>query len=584
MQYVTQTILYMPNNAELVQLLDEFADILEIMDANTFRIRAYRNGARAVESCGQSLEDIVLDDPSALKNIDGIGKGLQEKIIEYFRTGRIEEHDELLQEIPHGLIDMLKIQSFGPKRVKLVYNALGISSVDQLEEAAENGALRSLPGLGEKSEKKLLRAIRNFRTLRTDRIAWAEATEIVEPYIAYLRKNTTATSILPAGSYRRCRETVGDIDILTTTEESGRDIVETFVKYKDVDEILAQGDTKGSVILKRKIQVDLRVVEPDCYGAALQYFTGSKEHNVALRTRAKDKGLKVSEYGVFEGKEKLAGKTEEDVYAALDCQWIPPELRENRGEITAAVEDTLPQLVTLDDIKGDMHMHTDYTDGHADIRGMINAARERGYEYIAVTDHSKAVAVANGLDDARVKDQLKELNAIRKDFDDIHVFSGIEVDIKSDGSLDLADDTLELLDFVIASVHFSLEMEKDTMTSRIIKAIQHPCVNCIGHPTGRLVGERMPYEVNMDAIIEAAAENRVALEINSSPHRLDLNEYHADMARKAGVPLCINTDSHYTDSLDTIRFGIPIARRAWCEKDDILNAWPVKKLHDWCAQ
>ncbi len=574
----------MPHNTELTQLLNEIADILEIIDANTFRIRAYRNGARAVESCGQSLEDIVLDTPSALKNIDGIGKGLQEKIIEYFRTGRIEEHDLLLKNIPHGLLEMLKIQSFGPKRVKLVYNELGISSVDQLEAAAESGALRSLPGLGEKSEQKLLRAIRNFRTLQTDRILRAAATAIVEPYIQYLKENTDATLLAPAGSYRRCRETVGDIDILAATKESGDDIVETFVNYKEVDEILARGNTKGSVILNAKIQVDLRVVEPDCFGAALQYFTGSKEHNVALRTRAKEKGLKINEYGVFNDTEKIAGASEEDVYAAIDCQWIPPELRENRGEIAAAVEHTLPQLVTVDDIKGDMHMHTTYTDGHADIRSMINAARTRGYEYIAITDHSKAVGIANGLDDTRVKKQLVELNSLRDEFADIHVFSGIEVDIKADGSLDLEDDTLELLDFVVASVHFNLEMEKDAMTNRIIKAITHPLVHCIAHPTGRLIGERMPCELHMEAIIAAAADNSKALEINCSPHRLDLNEYHADMARKMGVPLCINTDSHYIESLDSIRFGISIARRAWCSKNDILNAWSLKKLLQWCKK
>lgn len=576
----------MPDNTELAHLLAEIADILDIADANPFRIRAYRNAARTIENTGDSFVEMARNDPDRLAHIPGIGKGMQEKIHEYATTGVIDEHRELCETYPQGLRDMLKLPSFGPKSVKRVYQEKGISSIEELQKAAENGELRTLAGFGEKTEAKILRSIQTFRTLQTDRIPWHNAAQIIEPYLAYLRQNTDALRLETAGSYRRCRDSVGDIDILAATEGEGRALVDIFTRYEHVKEILAAGDTKGSVILHTHdttIQVDLRVVAPDAFGAALQYFTGSKEHNVTLRGRAKERGLKISEYGVFDNEEKCAGKTEEDVYAAVGCCWIAPELRENRGEIDAAAENRLPTLVTADDIRGDMHTHTTYTDGVLSVRELIETAQKRGYQYIAITDHSQAVRIANGLTPERLRTQIEEIHTVRAEYNDIDVFAGCEVDIMKDGSLDIDDDTLGALDFVIASVHFSLDMPKDAMTQRILAAIHHPAVNCIGHPTGQLRGERLPYDVDMDAIITAAAEQRVALEINSSPHRLDLNENYAYQARQAGVTLCITTDAHRPEHFDFIALGVSVARRAWCENKDILNTWSADTIRAWCT-
>ncbi|MCX7847129.1 MAG: DNA polymerase/3'-5' exonuclease PolX [bacterium] len=574
----------MPSNSELAAIFNTIADILDIQGANVFRVRAYRNAARVVEQLSEPIGELVVRDPKALDRLPGIGKGLHEKIVEYCQRGTITEYEELKGSLPAGLLELLNIPSLGPKRVKLLYETLGITTVEALEAAALAGQLRGLPGMGEKSEAKILKSIREYRSLHTGRVQWAVAEAVLTPYLAHLRGVGGIRELEPAGSYRRGRETVGDLDVLATTRGSPADVIAAFTEYKEVKDVLAQGDTKASVVLQGGLQVDLRVVPPGSFGAALQYFTGSKEHNVALRSRAKEYGLKLSEYGVFREEKMVAGRTEEEVYAALELPWIPPELRENRGEIEAAAMRALPRLVERGDIQGDMHVHTTASDGALDIRGMVKVARARGYRYLAITDHSKAVAIAHGLDEQRLRAQIKEIRAIRRELIDFDLFAGIEVDVLRDGSLDLSDEVLGELDFVVASLHFSTELSEAEMTRRMIAAIEHPFVDCIAHPTGRLIGERLPYAVDMNAVIEAARAYHKALEINASPHRLDLNEQHADMARRAGVPVCINTDAHCELELDNIRFGLTVARRAWCTPDDVLNTWSAAKIREWRAR
>jgi DNA polymerase (family 10) len=574
----------MPANSDIASIFSEIADILDIQGENAFRVRAYRNAARTVDGLAQSLSDMYASKPELLDELPGIGTALRDKIIEFCKTGKVKEHDDLRASLPPGLLEMLKIPSFGPKRVKLVHDKLKIDSVEKLEKAAQEGKIRELPGMGEKSEEKILRNIRDFRTLQTDRKSWPEAHRILKAYLAYLHTVQDIDQLEPAGSYRRRKETVGDLDILVTTSGSSAPIINTFTAYPEVVEVLAKGDTKASVILRDKIQVDLRVVEPGSFGAALQYFTGSKEHNVAVRKIAKDKGLKLSEYGVFKGEEMVAGKTEEKVYNAVGMSLIPPELRENRGEIEAAMDGTLPKLVCVEDIKGDLHLHSTYSDGVVSIPEMAQAAKERGYKYIAITDHSKAVTIASGLSEDRLLQQIEDINTFRETHPGIHVFSGIEVDIMSDGTLDYNDDILSQLDFVIAAVHSKFEMEESQMTERITQALCNPHVNCLAHPTGRKIGERMPYKVDMEAVIQAAREHNVALEINAAPERLDLDEILVDLARSSGVLIAIGTDAHRPESLASMSYGINVARRAWCSTENVINTWPLARLQKWLSK
>jgi len=573
----------MPDNADLAAIFSEMADILDIQGANVFRIRAYRSAARTIETLGAQVAGLVAQDPASLDRIPGIGKGLHEKIAEYCARGSIHEHQQLKAAIPPGLLDLLRLQSLGPKRVRLVHDALGIDAVDKLEEACTRGLVRALPGLGEKSEAKLLSSIRDYRALQTGRTPFAAAEHVLEPYLAHLRATGGTDLLEPAGSYRRRRESVGDLDILATARAAPERTIAAFTEYPGVAKVLASGTTKASVVLTGGIQTDLRVVEPPSFGAALQYFTGSKEHNVAVRGLAKDKGLKLSEYGVFRGDTAVAGGTEEEVYAALGLAWIPPELRENRGELQAAASGSLPDLVSLDQIRGDLHMHSTWSDGVNSIADLARAARARGYDYIAITDHSKAVAVAHGLSPMRLRNQRAEIAELRASFRGFHILTGSEVDILDDGSLDFDDEVMAEIDFVTASVHSRLDMAEAAMTRRIVRALGHPRVHCLGHPTGRLVGQRLPYKVDMAAVIEAAAAHHVALEINSAPDRLDLDETNAGQARRAGVPLSVATDAHHAGALDTIRFGIHIARRAWCTRADVLNAWTFARISEWLA-
>jgi len=571
----------MQSNSDLASLFTTIADILDIRGENVFRVRAYRNAARTIEGLSEPIHELLARDPAVLDQLPGIGKGLHDKILEYCQHGALSEYAALKASVPPGLLAMLDLPALGPKRVKLLYDTLGIDSIDALEQAAATGRVRALPGMGEKTEAKVLHGIREYKTLHTERMPWSRAKLILDAYLAHLRGVPGVQQLAAAGSYRRGRETVGDLDILVTTHGDARPIIQAFVNYPNVAEVLAQGDTKASVIVQEKIQTDLRVVDNASFGAALQYFTGSKEHNVAIRARAKATGLKVSEYGVFRDETSIAGATEEEVYAALDLAWIPPELREQRGEIEAAADGTLPVLVTRADLQGDLHVHTKYSDGTASMAAMARAAQARGYAYVAITDHSKSVTVAHGLDETAVLRQLDELARVRAEVPGIRILSGIEVDVLRDGTLDLADDVLAQLDFVIATVHFHLELDAAAMTRRIVRALQHPAVRCLAHPTGRRAGTRAPFALDFTAMVAAARAHHVLLEINAAPERLDLDETHAGQARRAGVPLVINTDAHTLAEFDNIDNGLNSARRAWCGAADIANTWPIDRLLTW---
>ena len=569
-------------NQDVAKIFENIADLLEIKGENHFRVRSYRNATRIIEGLPITLTSIIERDDAELEDIPGIGKGLHEKIVEIIKTGRCSFLDDLLKETSPGLLNLLTVPGVGPKKVKLIYDQLGIDTVDKLEAAAKTEGLRDLPGMGEKTEANIIKSIREMRA-RAGRYGIAQASAVAADIIGYLKGLTPIDNIQAAGSLRRGRETIGDIDILAVQEE-GSEIMDIFISYPDVDRVLANGPTKSSIVLKSGIQVDLRVVEEESFGAALQYFTGSKAHNVALRDRAKRMGLKVSEYGVFreDNHEKIAGDNEVDVYRAVDLEWMPPELRESRGEIEAAEKNQLPDLISISDIRGDLHMHSTESDGKHTVEELVEYARGKGYGYIAVTDHSKAVGIAHGLDEKRVLKQIKEIDKVNAGFEekgiDFRVFKGIEVDIKSDGSLDLDIDVLRQLDIVIGSVHSAFTQPGPQMTERIIKALSTGAVNILGHPTGRLIRFRSPYEVYMEEVFEAAKEYNVAMELNACPERLDLNDVHCRLAKEMAVKVVISTDAHNKLQMENMHYGIMTARRGWLEKGDVLNTKTKKEL------
>jgi len=569
-------------NADIAKIFYEIADLLEIKGESRFRIISYRNAAQVIEALPVSLESIVERDERELEKIRGIGKSIHEKIVEIIKTKKCRLHDELLKEVPSGLLGMLTVSGLGPKKVKMIFEHTGISSLDELEKAATKGALRALPGMGEKSERNILKAIKTLRKgAGLFGIAYANA--LADEIAAYLKDNNSVLDAVPAGSVRRSKETVGDIDILVACKESGN-VMKRFAAYHDAERVLSRGKTKSSIILGSGIQVDLRAIDVKSFGAALLYFTGSKSHNVALRDRAKKMGFKISEYGVFKesGNKWVAGKSEEEVYRAIGLAWIPPELRENRGEIEAAEKASLPKLVSLEDIRGDLHLHTTESDGKNTILELAESAIARGYGYIAVTDHSKAVGIAHGLDEKRLLRQIDEIELFnekqRASGSSFRVLKGSEVDIRMDGSLDLDGKVLKKLDIVVGSVHSGFSMPENRMTDRIIAAISSGLVNIIGHPTGRLISRREPYSVDMAKIMRAAKKHNVAMEINSYPERLDLNDVHARLARDIGVKVVISTDSHNIAQMENMRYGVANARRAWLEKKDVLNTLPADKL------
>lgn len=566
-------------NAEIARVFYEIADLLEIKGENPFRIRSYRNAGMTIENLAEAVEGLSEE---RLEELPGIGKSIHEKINELLTTGRCQFHQELLKEFPPTLLDLLRVSGVGPKKVQLLYKELGIKTIDDLEKAARAGKLKDLPGMGEKTEEKILKSIEDFKRSR-GRFRLSTALSYAEHMVDYLKQLKGVEEVAPSGSLRRRRETVGDIDILVTCKK-GTPVMDWFVKYHEVKEVVAKGETKSTVILKGGIQTDVRVLEKKNYGAALCYFTGSKAHNIAIRDRAKKRGLKISEYGVFkEGTDQwVGGEREEDVFKTVGLPWIPPELRENRGEVEAAEKGRLPMLIELTDIKGDLQMHTRESDGRHTIEEMAEYAMNMGYSYIAITDHSRAVTVAHGLDEKRLLKQMKEIDELNKRFrahgSRFTVLKGIEVDIKPNGTLDLDLDVLSQLDVVVGAVHSRFNMTKEEMTERIIKAFSTGLIHILSHPTGRLINEREPYPVDMERLMESARGYNVIMELNSFPDRLDLNDIHCKMAKDMGVMVSIDTDSHSKFHLENMRYGVYTARRGWLEKADVLNTRPLEEV------
>jgi len=579
------------DNKSIATVLYETADLLEIDGADSFRIRSYRNAAQAIENLTEQLRELI-GEPKKVLAIPGIGKGMLQNLQELFRDGRLSMQAELLQKYHPSMLQLLKIQGLGPKTIALIWSAYQVSDVDGVEKLAREGKIRTLPRMGEKHEQKLLKAIEDYRRISGRfliDVAETEAGKLSD----YLAKFPGFEKITPAGSLRRGRETVGDLDILVTgaaccSPEDRTKAVEYVAQYPPLLSIIAQGDNKISFRLRNDLQVDVRLLPPESFGAAMQYFTGSKSHNVTLRQRALKLGYTLNEYSLADLKteQPVAGRTEEEIYRRLNLDYIAPELRENLGEIDAAEKHSLPTLIALDDLQGDVHMHTVETDGRNTIEEMAEAALERGYQYMAITDHSKNLAFANGLDDPRALAHIQKIRKANQKFDGLTIFAGIEVDILADGSLDLSDDVLAQMDVVIASVHSAFNQESAQMTERLLKAVGNPNTSIIGHPTGRLLLRRDAYQYDLDAVLSAAAKNKVAMELNSYPDRLDLNDVHLRQAKQRGVKIVINTDSHHTSHLDKIRYGILQARRAWLTKDDVLNTVPAEKFakamkHHW---
>jgi len=564
-------------NKQIADFFARIADLLEIQGDNPFRIRSYRNAARILGDMPDSLAEMVGTGRN-LEEISGIGSGISKKIVEIVETGKLKFLDEQMAKVPSGLPGLLKVEGLGPKKVKLFYDKLGIDSLDRLEEAAKAGKLRDLDGMGAKSEEKILKGIRNVRR-GLGRFKLDVGLSYAQALVEYLKGVKGVKRLEPSGSTRRRCETIGDLDILAICEKNSP-IMDRFTSYDGVEEVIAKGETKSSVRLGCGLQVDLRVLERGSFGSGLQYFTGSKAHNIALRSRANDRGLKLSEYGVFEistGK-KVAGKDEKEVYGVLDLPLIPPELREDRGEVEAAEKGKLPKLIELSDMRGDLQMHTRASDGKNSIREMVEAAQKLGYEYIAITDHSKAVRIANGLDEKRLAAQLKEIDKINSKLSGFRVLKGIEVDILADGSLDLSNDILKECEVVIAAVHSRFGMEEKEMTERIVRALQNPNVNFLAHPTGRLILAREAYKVDLKEVIRAAVENNVCLEINAHPDRLDLRDADAKMAKEMGAKISISTDAHSKLHLELMKYGVFTARRAWVKKKDVVNTLPLSRL------
>lgn len=584
MSDVTHTL----TNGDVSAVLKEYAALLEIQGANPFRIRAYRNAIKTIQELSRPLQKMV-EAEEDLTELPGIGKDISAQILELFQKGDLSAFQELEKKTPRELAALVEIEGLGPKKVARLYEELGVVTVDDLQEVLDNGKIEGLEGFGAKSVANLVQALEDFRK-HQERFLLAEVDSLVEPLVQHLRAGPGVERLEIAGSTRRRRDTVGDVDILVECDGDREAVVDHFAAYPGAERVESAGETRGRIRLRSGLSVDLRVLPADSYGAALHYFTGSKEHNVALRTRAVKAGLKVSEYGVFrvqkdgEAGKKIAGETEESVYDALGLPWIPPVLRENRGEIEAALSGALPDLVAVDDVRGDLHMHTTWSDGKRSVWEMVEACMARGYEYMAVTDHSPAVTVANGLTPARLRKQWQEIEEAREKAGKFTILRGCEVDILKDGTLDLPDDVLEELDWVIVSVHSHMNMDEASMTRRVIQALEHPAVTMMAHPTGRLLNRREPYAIDMEEVLAAAAEFGVAMEINAHPRRLDLNDVHAARARELGVPVVISTDAHSIPELDHMRYGVGQAQRGWLEAGDVLNTRSAADLRRWLSE
>jgi DNA polymerase (family X) len=581
------------DNKSIAGILYETADLLEVDGQDSFRIRSYRNAAEAIEGFPQQITDLI-EDPKQVLAIPGIGKGMLNNLKEMLHEGKLSLHAEMLKKYRPSMLELLRVQGLGPKTVALIWSAYQVCDLEGVEKLAREGKIRELPRMGEKHEQKILKAIEDYRRI-AGRFLLNVAEVQAEKILEHLRDYPGVEKATPSGSLRRGRETVGDLDILITgpaccTDADREMLIEHIIKLPGLMEIIARGENKVSFRLRGGMQVDVRFLPPESFGAAMQYFTGSKGHNVALRQRALKMGYTLNEYSLakLDDQQVVAGKSEEEIYAALKLDCIPPEMRENCGEIELAEKHALPKLIEQEELQGDVHMHTIETDGRNTIVEMAEAARERGYKYMAITDHSKNLAFANGLDDARAVEHIARIRASGEKFEGIRIFAGIEVDIMGDGTLDLSDSVLEEMDVVIASVHSQFNQSAEEMTARLLKAIENPNVSIIGHPTGRILLRRDAYPYDMDAVLEAAAKNKVAMELNAYPDRLDLSDRHLRMAKQHGVKIVINTDSHHTTHMEKIRYGVLQARRAWLTRDDVLNTLPVERFaqamkHAWPA-
>jgi len=571
------------DNKSIANILYETADLLEVAGEDSFRIRSYRNAAETIEGWPQQLAELA-DNPKALLAMPGIGKGMVANLTEMFTEDRLKLHDELLEKYHPSMLELFKIQGLGPKTISLIWSAFQVSDIDGVAQLARDGKLRTLPRMSEKSELKILKSIETYRSI-SGRFLLDEADRTAEKMIEHLQGLAGVEKITPAGSLRRGRETVGDLDMLVTgscaDKPKQRDaVIKRIVGFPGITDMLAKGENKVSFKLRTGMQVDVRILPTESFGAALQYFTGSKSHSVSLRQRALKMGYSLNEYGLFtvKGEKRVASKTEEDIYKKLGLEWIPPEMRENTGELDAAEKKALPELITAEDIRGEVHMHTVETDGKNTIEEMAEAAKKRGYKYIAITDHSKNLAFANGLDDKRAEAHIQRIKRANEQIEGIEVMSGIEVDILADGELDLKDETLAQMDVVIASVHSAFNQEEKQMTERLVRAVSNPTVTALGHPTGRLLLKREAYKFDVDTVFKAAKKNRVAMELNAFPDRLDLCDLHLRMARDRGLKIVINCDAHHTSHFEKIKYGILQARRAWLTKGDVLNTLPLKEF------
>lgn len=562
------------HNADVAKIFTEVADLLDIEGANEFRVRAYREAARTINQLSRSVTDMV-GEGEDLTELPGIGDDLAGKIKEIVETGSLKMLDELEQHTAPELADLMHIPGLGPKRVRKLHDALGITTREELKKAAQVGRIREVEGFGEKTEQNILDRLE--RETGSTRTMLAEVEPVVDSLVEYLKELDPVEQVDVAGSYRRRKETVGDLDVLVLSDD-GEAVMDHFVNYEDVSEVVQHGATRSSVVLRSDLQVDLRVVPPDSYGTALLYFTGSKAHNIKLRDWALDEGLKINEYGVFRDEERVAGATEEEIYGLFDLPFIVPELREDRGELEAAGKGELPDLIEQDDIRGNLHTHSTDSDGRNSIEEMAEAAKERGLDYLAITDHSTLVAVTQGLDADRLREQIDVIDRLNDEFDGIRILKSIEVDIHEDGSLDLPDEVLEQLDLRVCSVHTKLGLSADKQIERILRAMDNPNFNILAHPTGRRIGERDPMDLDMERLMKGAKERGCFFELNAQPERLDLDDVHCKMAKEMGLPLVISTDAHWENDLDHMRFGIDQARRGWLEADDVLNTRPWEEI------
>ena len=573
-------------NMEIAAVLKELGDLLEIKGSNPFRIRAYRNAVRTINDLTRPLA-AMLESGEDLTELSGIGKEMASHIGELVEWGELGALESLGEEVPRTLTDLICLDGVGPKKAKRLWDELGVTSVDELERALSEDRVAVLDGFGKKSAEKMVRSIQDFRK-HQGRFLLSEADVLIKPLIRYLEETAGVDRVEVAGSYRRRQETVGDIDLLALCEGDRDEVMACFQAYPGAVRVEAAGGTKGRILLRSGLPVDIRIISRESFGAALHYFTGSKEHNVAVWTLGVREGLKINEYGVFSeegsgsgGEEKVGGEAEEDVFRAVGLPWISPLLRENRGEVEAGRGGRLPEVVTLSDIRADLQMHSTWSDGANSLKEMVEACRDRGYEYMSITDHSQAVTVAGGLTPQRVRDQWDEVEEVRQSVDGIHLFRSLEVDILKDGSLDMPDDVLADLDLVLVSVHSFMSMSKVEMTDRVIRALEHPEVDILAHPTGRILNRRQPFALDVEAVLQAAASFDVTVELNAHPSRLDLHDRHLRRAKELGVKVAVSTDAHSIQDLDLMRYGMDQAGRGWLEVGDVLNALSLEDFQAW---